>query len=272
MTVLEAALEYDGRGWCIIPIRAGTKKPAIKVWKPFQSQRPTTQDLHGWFGNGSHTALAVVLGPVSSDLVCRDFDQLESYETWSRSHLDLAATLPTVSTSRGRHVYFRADIEALRRHSPNDTGTIIFADGELRGADHYVLLPPSAHPDGATYRWLIPLPEGEIPMLDPVSAGFIPPLNGRHREDRVDRGKQRITEVIGSVLSVHSANSVRSVHSDNSVVSDNSVLSVANTEDFPEPVQRAILESLPEHVGQRNRMLLRLARRLKPFPASQTPP
>jgi hypothetical protein len=275
MAILEAALSYHRRGWCIIPIRAGTKKPAISEWKPFQSQPPSLEDIQGWFGSDAHTALAVVLGPVSGDLVCRDFDKLDSYSTWSAGHPQLAATLPTVSTSRGHHVYFRAVTDVLRRCSPTGSVTFKLDDGEMRGLGAYVVLPPSPHPNGGQYRWLIPLSEGDIPMLDPVPAGLVPDPDVRHREDRVDRGLQSDTEAIGSV---HSVDSVRSVYSVNSVVSDNSVhsansvLSVAYTDEFPEPVQRAILESLPESVGQRNGMLLRLARALKALPSLSDAP
>ena len=35
MATLEDALDYDRRGWCIIPIRPGTKKPACRSWKGY---------------------------------------------------------------------------------------------------------------------------------------------------------------------------------------------------------------------------------------------
>jgi hypothetical protein len=53
--------------------------------------------------------------------------------------------------------------------------TIQFSDGELRaGVGCYSVLPPSIHPSGHVYRWLIPLGEGAPPILDPVEAGFVP--------------------------------------------------------------------------------------------------
>jgi hypothetical protein len=74
-------------------------------------------------------------------------------------HPDLAQTLPTVATSRGRHVYFRAgpaDLFFLDLRDLNPP-----EDGEYRGdSGHYCLLPPSRHPDGPTYKWLLPPPDG----------------------------------------------------------------------------------------------------------------
>jgi len=58
----------------------------------------------------------------------------------------LARTSPTVETARGRHVYFRGDFDGVQH----------LAGGELRGARSYCLLPPSLHPDGVNYRWIIP--------------------------------------------------------------------------------------------------------------------
>ena len=49
--MLEAALEYHRRGWCIIPIEAGTKLPACRKWKGYQTQRPTEATLQRWFRN-----------------------------------------------------------------------------------------------------------------------------------------------------------------------------------------------------------------------------
>jgi hypothetical protein len=266
-TIFEAALEYHRLGLSLIPIRPKTKKPALAIWKPFQRCRPTQADLQEWFVHKRRQALAVVLGPVSGDLICRDYDDMAAYEAWATKHPDLAATLPTVITFRGRHVYFRADRKVVRRYSPTGSSTIEFEDGELRGEGAYVVLPPSLHSDGVRYEWQIPIPEGEIAMLDPFSAGFVPGPDVRHRVNRVT---QSYTEAIGSVDSVRSVNSVRSVDSVasvDSVHSENSVNSVAYKEGFPEPVQRAILESLPEGIGQRNGMLLRLARALKAIPS-----
>jgi hypothetical protein len=94
-TVLEAALGYRRRGWSIIPIEPGEKKPMRTGgthpsgepkrlrWEPYQSKRPDEQKLGEWFGNGKNYGLAVILGDVSGGLVCRDFDTMEGYEQWA---------------------------------------------------------------------------------------------------------------------------------------------------------------------------------------------
>ena len=142
--LLNAALTHLARGWSIIPI-ASDKKPLV-AWKRFQSGRATPDDLRGWLGGHSARGIAVVLGDVSGGLVCRDFDLRGAYAGWAAAHPDLAATLPTARTARGVHVYAVAADRTPRT----------FSDGEYRGNGQYVILPPSIHPSGAAYEWIIP--------------------------------------------------------------------------------------------------------------------
>jgi hypothetical protein len=170
---LKVALWYRGLGVTVIPIAAGTKEPPCGVkWKRFQAERPTEAELRRWFGNGKGHGLAVVLGDVSGGLVCRDFDDMTAFDTWAAENPRLAKALPTVETGRpGRHVYCRADIGQIRGASTSGGGIIDLGDGELRGAGGYCLLPPSRHPSGHVYRWIVPL-NGEIPLWTCTPADF----------------------------------------------------------------------------------------------------
>ena len=67
--ILKAALEYHLRGWSIIPIKAGTKKPAVK-WEQYQKERPDENQLQEWFASGKNN-IAVIVGEVSGGLACR---------------------------------------------------------------------------------------------------------------------------------------------------------------------------------------------------------
>ena len=69
--VLSAALRYHSLGWSIIPVAAGTKKPALRSWKPFQTNRADEQQIRDWFDKRDDLGLAVVLGTVSGGLTCR---------------------------------------------------------------------------------------------------------------------------------------------------------------------------------------------------------
>ena len=107
------------------------------------------------------TGVAVILGRVSGDLCCRDFDNREAYIAWAAHNPKYASTLPTARTARGFHVYFRATGQMTQK----------LGDGELRGQGGYCLLPPSIHPTGVIYEW-VREPLGEIPSVDPIAAGL----------------------------------------------------------------------------------------------------
>jgi hypothetical protein len=261
MTLLDHALDYHRRGWCIIPIRAGSKA-ALCEWKPYQEQRPDEKQLRRWFGCDRGYGLAVVLGEVSGGLMCRDFDCMQAYSSWTGVHPELAARLPTARTHRGRHVYGRGDVAAVRAESPSGGGIITYNDGELRAGGCYCLVPPSRHPSGSQYEWEVPLTD-EVPQIDVRTAGFLEtdPCNREHRDDRDDRddrvdrdhrGVQKSTEAIHcSVLSV---------------------LSVAGTENLAAAIEHAIAESLPTGPGVRHRQVFELARALKAIPMLQDAP
>lgn len=257
MSTLEHALEYHSRGWSIIPIRPGSKLPAC-AWKPFQGRRADEQQIRKWFANGSSYGLAVILGDVSGGLICRDYDIMDAYRRWVAARPALARQLPTAATHRGRHVYGRGDTESVRKASRSGGGIIKFADGELRAGGGYCLLPPSVHPDGAQYRWEVPL-STDVPRVDLHEAGFfgIEECNREHRdgreheEDRANGeygGQQRTTEAI-DILSVLSA------------------LSVASPNGLSADIERAIAQTLPTGPGQRHRQVFELARALKAIPA-----
>ncbi len=176
------------------------------------------------FARPDVTGLAVILGGVSGGLVCRDYDDMAGYELWARDHPELASVLPTVQTQRGRHIYFRGPGKFYELN-----------DGEYRGTSRqYTVLPPSWHPSGTHYRWLIGLPEGELPMIaDPRTAGLLGECN--------------------------TASAADTAHSDEPVPPQTPLL-------LAPAVLHAIASTLPTGPGQRNRRLFHLARKLKAIP------
>ena len=177
--LLKEALEYHRRGWCVIPIPQGKKAARIR-WKRYQAERATGEQVRKWFA-GNNRNIAVVLGGVSGGLACLDFDTEQGYQQWAGEHRDLAAKLPTVKTTRGYHVYFLADVDKIQS----------FNDGELRGKGGYCLLPPSVHPDGVIYEWLIEPNGKNLLALDPVSAGLSQDsCNVTERTERTERTEE----------------------------------------------------------------------------------
>jgi len=225
--LLKAALEYAGRGWSIFPVtfEDGKKKGAFR-WTRYQTKAADAKRLRGWLKDGRYPAIGVILGPVSGDLACRDFDEAEAYHVWAEKFPELAKTLPTVETARGFHVYFTAQLGK----------TTHYTDGELRGARSLVTLPPSPHPDGRhQYRWIVPLPDGSVPEVDPeqnclVGESMQQKQTDVSRADRAYRGKQRAK--VGE-----------------------------------DEVENAIQATLPTGPGTRNQQVFQLARALKGIPS-----
>jgi hypothetical protein len=248
--ILEYVLSYHGRGLCIIPVKAGLKRAACR-WKSYQANRPAESTLRRWFSNGHHFP-AVVLGGVSGGLVCRDFDKAEAYLAWKSQHPDLAATLPTVQTGRGYHVYFDSPWNGFQE----------FDDGELRGDSlHYCVLPPAPHPSGKNYTWLVPLPDGPLPQLDPFANGLAGSLLELPTATEEDGGLQKTTEVNRSDEGGCEGDTPAPKPSplSSSVIPLRSSVSV----EVEKKVQDAIEETLPEREGQRHRCVFEFARRLK---------
>jgi hypothetical protein len=151
-------------GLTIIPIRCGSKLPAVR-WKSYQFRTPSRSTATRWYRRADIGGLAVIHGRASYGLACRDFDEPGAYDRWASAHKSLAVSLPTSVSHRGPKVYFITVDELYRKLS----------DGELIGdSKHYSCLPPTIHPTtNKPYEWVVPfvtLP----PILDPVEAGFLP--------------------------------------------------------------------------------------------------
>ena len=228
--ILKSAEYYADRlGWCVIPIPHGQKKARIK-WKRYQTERPDREQVRKWFGNGHPRNMAVVLGPVSGDLCCRDFDVAESYTAWAKAHPELADRLPTVKTAKGYHVYFRADRDGIKH----------LGDGEFRGGGGYCMLPPSAHPDGPRYEWIMRPTAENLLVLDPVLAGFVP--NGGLVTEQTEQPENTETPE-------------QTEHTEQTEAIEGCV-----------GVEAAIRSTLPREYRTRNRKVFELARTLRSLP------
>ena len=226
------ALDYRALGWRIIPA-LGNKKGAVG-WKDYQTRAPDPQELADWFCRRGYFP-AVITGPPSNGLVCRDFDDTDSYNAWTVGQ-SVAKLLPTAETKRGFHVYFRS----------NWTGYKTLGDsGELRGdGGHYVLLPPAPHKS-----WIVPPTKKRLLFIesdDLQKYGFL------SETIPLSQATTPLTSMGSPVLSCVTP-------------------CVIGWEDLSGEESRklrcAIEETAATGVGQRNTLLFRFARRLKAIPA-----
>lgn len=260
MVTWEVVMRYVELGWSLIPVKRGTKKPT-RNWKPYHKAPATEGILRGWFGKPSGRGIAVILGNVSGGVVCRDFDNMAAYESWAAAFPDLARTLPTVATARGRHVYCRADVSQIASHSKSGNAHIIdFGDGELRGGGICVL-PPSTHETGKRYRWIIPL-DGNLMRLDLETSGLLQAWSPATESNGEDRREQRITETTEAI--VGGGGDFPSLLAKGQQPLDE--CTGAGADGFQRRTEQAIFESLPSGPGRRNRQVFELARALKAIP------
>lgn len=154
--IAEFAQGYLARGWPVIPVEPGGKRPLVR-WESFQTRLPTLEELAGWLRRWPDANLGVVTGHMAG-LVVLDIDPPhqgdDSLLELERVHGTLPQTIEALTGSGGRHVYFAHPGGTLR----NKVG---LAPGiDLRGDGGMIVVPPSLHASGRRYEWeLSHLPE-----------------------------------------------------------------------------------------------------------------
>jgi DNA-binding transcriptional ArsR family regulator len=146
--VQDAAADYRRRGWSIIRLKG---KVAAEPWAQYQERRMTVEEIEEkpWPGVG------IVTGAISGGVVL-DADSPEAVEVLKRRGHPVT---PMAKTARGMHLYFQHPGEEL----PTAIG---LGDGlDLKGDGGYVVAPPSRHPSGVVYEWIISPDDGELAPL-----------------------------------------------------------------------------------------------------------
>jgi len=156
MSVITEALALSQLGWSLVPLKSRSKEPLIR-WKPLQKRKLSEREIVELFEQNPDANLGVITGSISGLLVL-DADAPEIVKRWGTPET------PITETSRGRHYYYRLPDRAM----PSIVGV---ADGvDIRAEGGYVVAPPSVHPSGRCYQWVLP-PRG----LDPFGAEPAPP-------------------------------------------------------------------------------------------------
>ncbi len=144
-----AAFDCLARGWSVIPVRAGAKRPIVR-WEAFQNRLPTREEVEGWFRRWPDANLGIVTGAISG-LVVLDVDPRhggeDSLSRLEEQHEALPETIEAITGGGGRHLYFAHPGGSI----PNK---VALAPGiDLRGDGGLVVAPPSRHPSGGRYLW-----------------------------------------------------------------------------------------------------------------------
>jgi hypothetical protein len=161
MQTLQAAQNWIGAGFSVIPIGYRSKRPAFDAlkltrsvaedghlsWESYKSHAASPQELQMWF-SGPRRNIGVVTG--WNGLVVLDFDQRDAYDAWlGWTHAaggraaSIAAGTYRVHSARGVHVYVICE-EPVESYQ---VGAI-----DVKARFGYVLAPPSVHPSGHQYQ------------------------------------------------------------------------------------------------------------------------
>lgn len=142
-----AARRYLELGLSIIPIKAMSKAPDLRAWEPYMKRRPTAAEVEGWFSAPRN--IAVVCGRVSN-LLGMDFDALKALAYYFPKWKELAKHTPIVETPRpGGHIWF-----GIKGGFDNLPQGFDLPDVDVQGEKHYLVAPPSVHPNGGSYRFV----------------------------------------------------------------------------------------------------------------------
>jgi hypothetical protein len=218
-----------------------------------KDKRPDDYQLHEWFERRfKDCGLAVINGSSSGWLACRDFDSIQAYDDWATAHPELAETLPTVRTARGRHVYFR--------HSGLEK-TQIGITGELRVTGINVL-PPSLTAKGAEYSWITLPTTNNLQMIDDLEGSGLW-VRAKEKKRKGDRGESKKKNEKQKL--------VGKLDEDEAIPSQ--YLPRPSAKPIPhhqvpidDEIQKIIDRTQPEAEGQRNFQVFELARELKALP------
>lgn len=142
---LQAALDYAGRGFSVIPVR-GDKKPFIP-WTEYQARRATRDEIRAWAEKYPGAMIGIITGEISGIFVI-DIDTTEGYQA-IRKFIPGDLLFPVVKTPRGGwHLWFIYPVG-----SKLTVGTGIVPGVDFRGEGGYIVAPPSCNGDGRAYAW-----------------------------------------------------------------------------------------------------------------------
>lgn len=141
------------------------KRPLVK-WKPFQTTAPTPEQLFDWWWGqfpGANIATATGRG---TGIVVLDLDSAEALALWAEHGPHDG---PQVERDDHRHIYLQhPGDEAV----PNRAAVGGIPGLDVRGDGGMIILPPSMHRTGQSYKWLM----GQSTVL-PAYPGWLRELN-----------------------------------------------------------------------------------------------
>jgi len=149
-SVIPFAKAYATKGWESFPVKPQDKTPLVK-WTEVATSDPSM--IVGWFDNYPDANIGIACGK-RSGIIVLDVDAAHGgYESLSKlieAHGNLPVTPVSKTGSGGEHIFFKHPGIEIR----NSAGKL-GAGLDIRGDGGYVVAPPSLHPNGNVYEWVV---------------------------------------------------------------------------------------------------------------------
>lgn len=152
----QAAHTYAARGWRVIPVRPGEKRPAVDRWTDAATIDP--QLIDDWWGRWPNFGVGIVTGQTHDGrglyLFVLDVDITDTKRgddtiaDLEHTHQPLPDTVEAQTGGGGRHLLFHAPHEIR-----NDQAARLGPGLDIRGAGGFIVAPPTIHPSGNPYMW-----------------------------------------------------------------------------------------------------------------------
>jgi hypothetical protein len=193
-TTLEVALGYAARGWRVLPVIPGQKRPPMEAW-----QHSATTDITiitNWFtGLYRNYGVGIATGPGSGfwalDVDINHAAGKHGDETLAElqaEHGPLPDTLTSITGSGGLHFLFRWNPDHdIRNNQSGAAGDWL----DVRGDGGFIVVAPTVHPNGRRYEW-----EASTEHLEPVDAPAWLVELLTTKVERNERGDQQRTSSI----------------------------------------------------------------------------
>jgi len=137
MNKIEAALDYLRRGFSVIPILPGEKRPYLE-WKQYQTRKATPEEVTSWTDNCPDIDIGIVTGGISSETFVLDVDDPALADRLC-SEAIFSDALIHKTPRGGMHFFFQAKTPGIRNMSLRPFGI----EGDIRANGGYVVAPPS---------------------------------------------------------------------------------------------------------------------------------
>ena len=167
---LRAALRYAEIGFRVFPVKPKGKEPLVKDW-PNQATNDRNI-IQEWWSKHPNANIAIVTGYYEHGYFCvLDFDPRNGGGWYG--DVDESVLPPTCVAATGgggRHYYYRTNEPIPTKKLKGGV--------DLKGAGGYVIVPPSLHPNGSDYQWLVGEELWTVPMADLPDWAFFEAVGG----------------------------------------------------------------------------------------------